>query len=67
MLGYACVNLFSMINRFPDTTVRVAVDSFYIDVKHSDAVAEFTNPDEIWGSWRIEKEMLRDYSESADV
>jgi hypothetical protein len=67
MLGYACINLFSMINRFPDFAVRVAVDSFYIDVKHSDAVAEFTNPDEIWGSWRIKKEMLRDYSQSADV
>jgi hypothetical protein len=55
MLGYACINLFSMINIFPDFAVRVAVDSFYIDVKHSDAVAEFTNPDEIWGSWRIKK------------
>ena len=42
MLGYACINLFSMINRFPDTAVRVAVDSFYINSKYSCAVAKFT-------------------------
>ena len=67
MLGYASINLFSMINRFPEFAVRVATDSVYIDVKHSESVAEFTNPDESWGSWRIKKETPRDYSKSADV
>ena len=33
MLGYACINLILMINRFPDTAVRVAVDSLYINKK----------------------------------
>jgi len=28
MLGYASINLFSMINRFPEFAVRMATDSF---------------------------------------
>ena len=67
MLGYAAINLFSMINRFPDTAVRVATDSFYISAKNINEVAEFTGDGESWGTWRIKKETLRDYSESADV
>ena len=38
LLGYASINLFSMINRFPDTAVMVSTDSFYINAKHRDAV-----------------------------
>ena len=68
LLGYACINLFSMINRFPDTAVRVAVDSFYINKKYINEVTKFTcSNEERWGTWRIKKETLRDYSESADV
>ena len=49
-----------MINRFPDTVVRVAVDSFYIDKKYINEVAKFTVAeeaacDERWGTWRIKK------------
>ena len=72
MLGYACINLFSMINRFPDTAVRVAVDSFYINKKYINEITKFTSSSEAtceerWGTWIIKKETLRDYSESADA
>ena len=51
MLGYACINLFSMINRFPDSAVRVAVDSFYINKKYINEVAQFTcSNEERWGT-----------------
>ena len=60
MLSYASINLFSMINRFSDTAVRVAVDSFYIDAKYSENMAEFTNTDENCGTWKIKNEILRD-------
>ena len=46
MLVYMYINLLSMVDRFSDTEVRVATDSFYIDIKNSKAVAEFTNFDE---------------------
>ena len=56
MLGYACINFFSMINRFPDTAVIVAVDSLYINKKHINEVAKFTSDskaagDERCGTW----------------
>ncbi|KAL3880323.1 hypothetical protein ACJMK2_032571 [Sinanodonta woodiana] len=56
-----------MINRFPNTAVRVAIDSMYINNKYINEVAEFTNPNESWGTWRIKNEIRRDYSKSADV
>ena len=68
MLGYASINLFSMINRFPNNAVRVAIDSMYIDRKYIKEVTEFTNENsESWGTWRIKNEIRRDYSPSADV
>lgn len=71
MLGYASINLLSMINRFPDTAVRVAIDSMYIDKKYINDVTEFTSiseaNNESWGTWRIKNEIRRDYSKSADV
>ncbi|KAL3862178.1 hypothetical protein ACJMK2_008165 [Sinanodonta woodiana] len=56
-----------MINRFPNTAVRVAIDSMYIDRKNINEVAEFTYSNESWGTWRIKNEIRRDYSKSADV
>ena len=41
LLGYTCINLFSMINRFPDISVRAAVDTFYIDQTYINEVAKF--------------------------
>ncbi|KAL3887674.1 hypothetical protein ACJMK2_000068 [Sinanodonta woodiana] len=57
-----------MINRFPNTAVRVAIDSMYIDRKYINEVTKFTNENsESWGTWRIKNEIRRDYSPSADV
>ena len=39
----------------------------YINSKYINEVAEFTNPNENWGTWRIKNEIRRDYSKSADV
>jgi len=71
MLGYASINLFSMINRFPNTAVRDTIDSMYIDSKYINEVTKFTSGEEAgeetWGTWRIKNEIQRDYSKSADV
>ncbi len=49
MLGYASINLFSMINRFPNTADRVAIDSMYIDIKYINEVTKFTcSNEELW-------------------
>ena len=67
MLAYTSINLFSMINKFPETAVRVATDSMYIHKKYIKEVERFTDPCENWGSWRVKKEMLHDYCISADT
>ena len=67
MLAYTTINLFSMINRFPDIAVRVATDSMHIQKKHIKDVEEYLDPCVNWGGWRIKKEILHDYSISADA
>ncbi|KAL3877909.1 hypothetical protein ACJMK2_035551 [Sinanodonta woodiana] len=73
MLAYTTINLLSMINRFPETAVRVATDSMYIHKKYIEDVKPYLkmqsifNDSENWGTWRIKREMLHDYCLSADA
>ncbi|KAK3595708.1 hypothetical protein CHS0354_026929, partial [Potamilus streckersoni] len=41
MLSYSMINLFTMLNRFPDIAFRVATDSFYINKEHQPAVDKY--------------------------
>ena len=68
MLAYVSVNLLSMINKVSQFAVRVATDSFYISKKHLQLLDKLNILNHAsWGEWRIKKETILDYSESADV
>ena len=46
MLAYTSINLFSMINRYPEYAVRVATDSMYLHEKYINEIIPFTDPEE---------------------